>query len=79
MFIRKEVFSRPFKSWLKAQSAPIWSWLQFEPQSFEAPAPALIKKIEPKSSSSSSETVFLAEKLQLQLRDKKYGAKKLQL
>ena len=26
------------------QSAPIWSWLQFDPQSFEAPAQALIKK-----------------------------------
>ena len=26
------------------QLAPIWSRLQFDPQSFEAPAPALIKK-----------------------------------
>ena len=26
------------------KSAPIWSRLQFDPQSFEAPAPALIKK-----------------------------------
>ena len=53
------------------KSAPIWSRLKFDPQSFEAPAPALIKKkVEPKSSSSSSETKIGAEKLQLQLGDK---------
>ena len=40
------------------QAAPIRSWLQFDPQSFEGPAPSLQKKMG-------------AEKLQLPLRGKK--------
>ena len=48
------------------QSAPIWSRLQFDPQSFEAPAPALSRKMEPKSSSSSTTRNIGAKKLQLQ-------------